>query len=341
MPDMRTLPDWQGPVLLRSRGQSVIDLAYAGLGLLILLLAGDSLVRGAVNISLRLGVPALIVSLTIVAFGTSAPELLISIKAIDDGVPGIALGNVVGSNTANILLVLGVPALLAGLHTSECETRKSYLMMLGTTLLFIALCFAGPLTWWHGLILLSVLAVILGDQFRQALAHRRACGGDEEPEGADPEMAWWKIGLFTVLGLIGLPLGADLLVDSSIELARDFGVSETVIGLTLIAIGTSLPELATTVMAAYRRQADVALGNVIGSNLFNLLAIIGIASLVGPIPVERNFLTFDLWVMLAASLVLLPFVFSNTRDMTRGWGIVLTAAYIAYLWLVVAQGQIG
>ena len=150
----------------------------------------------------------------------------------------------------------------------------------------------------------------------------------------------WKIGLFTVLGLIGLPLGADLLIDSSIELARDFGVSETVIGLTLIAIGTSLPELATTVMAAYRRQADVALGNVIGSNLFNLLAIIGIATLVGPIPVGRNFLDFDLWVMLGASLLLVPFVFSNTRDMTRGWGILLTVAYVAYLWLVVMQGQV-
>lgn len=318
----------------------MIDLAYAGLGLLILLLAGDSLVRGAVNISLRLGVPALIVSLTIVAFGTSAPELLISVKAINDGVPGIALGNVVGSNIANILLVLGVPALLAGLHTSECDTRKSYLMMLGASLLFIAICFTEPITFWHGLILLGVLGLILTDQFRQALAHRRACGDDEEPEGADPEMPWWKIGLFTILGLIGLPLGADLLIDSSIALARDFGVSETVIGLTLIAIGTSLPELATTVMAAYRRQAEVALGNVIGSNLFNLLGIIGIASFVGSIPVDRNFLTFDLWVMLGASLLLLPFVFSDTRDMTRGWGIMLTVCYAAYLWLVVAQGRI-
>ncbi|MEM0949781.1 MAG: calcium/sodium antiporter [Pseudomonadota bacterium] len=318
-----------------------MDLAYAGLGLLILLLAGDSLVRGAVNISLRLGVPALIVSLTIVAFGTSAPELLIAIKAIDDNAPGIALGNVVGSNTANVLLVLGVPALLAGLQTSQCETRTSYLIMLGATLLFIGLCFAGPITWWHGLILLAVLSVILGDQFRQAMAHRKACEDDEEPEGADPDMPWWKIGLFTLLGLIGLPLGADLLVDSSIELARDFGVSETVIGLTLIAIGTSLPELATTVMAAYRRQADVALGNVIGSNMFNLLAIIGIASLVGPIPVDRNFLTFDLWVMLGATLVLVPFVFSDNRDMTRAWGVVLTVGYVAYLWLVVAQGQLS
>lgn len=312
------------------------DFLVAGLGLVILLLAGDALVRGAVNTSLRLGVPALIVSLTIVAFGTSAPELLISIKAIDDDAAGIALGNVVGSNTANILLVLGVPALLAGLHTSECDTRKSYVIMLGVSLLFIGVCFTGPITWIHGLILLGVLAIILLDQLREALAHRNSIAEDEEEvEGADPEMPWWKILVFLALGLAGLPLGADLLVDSSVAIARTFGVSETVIGLTLIAIGTSLPELATTVMAAFRKQADVALGNVIGSNIFNLLAIIGIASLVGKIPVDQSFLTFDLWVMLGASLLLLPIVFSNSRNLTKRWGILFSGIYVAYLWIVV------
>jgi len=317
----------------------------AGLGFIILLLAGDALVRGAVNVSLRLGVPALIVSLTIVAFGTSAPELLISISAVEDGAPGIALGNVVGSNTANILLVLGVPALIAGLHTSECDTRKSYLTMLAVSLIFIVACSFGPIGWIHGLVLLAILAVILLDQARQAMAHRNGLDAialdEEEVEGADPEMRWWKIVVFLVLGLIGLPLGADILVDNSIEIARRFDVSETVIGLTLIAIGTSLPELATTVMAAFRRQADVALGNVIGSNMFNLLAIIGITGLVGQIPVEPTFLEFDLWVMLGASLLLLPLVFSNTRDMTRSWGIGFTLAYLTYLWVVIAKGAVA
>ncbi|MEL6516132.1 MAG: calcium/sodium antiporter [Pseudomonadota bacterium] len=315
------------------------DFLIAGLGLVILLLAGDALVRGAVNTALRLGIPALIVSLTIVAFGTSAPELLISVKAINDGAPGIAIGNVVGSNTANILLVLGVPALLAGLHTSECDTKKSYMIMLAVSVLFIVVCFFQPITWVHGLILLAVLLVILGDQLREALAHRNgASEDDEDVEGADPEMPGWKILVFLGLGLVGLPLGADLLVDSSVSIARTFGVSETVIGLTLIAIGTSLPELATTVMAAFRRQADVALGNVIGSNMFNLLAIIGLSSFVGAIPVADTFLRFDLWVMLGASLLLAPFVFSNTRNMTKRWGILFAVAYIAYLWTVVANG---
>jgi cation:H+ antiporter len=306
-------------------------------GLVILLLAGDALVKGAVNLSLRIGIPALIVSLTVVAFGTSAPELLISINAAIENVPGIALGNVVGSNTANILLVLGIPALLAVMHTSECETRKSYVIMLAASVLFIALAFRGVFDWIAGIVLLVVLAVILGDSMREAVAHRRAgkeAEDEEEPEGADPDMPWWKIILYLVLGLVGLPLGADLLVDSSVEIATLFGVSDTVIGLTLVALGTSLPELATTVMAALRRQADVALGNVIGSNMFNLLAIIGVASLIAPIPVDPEFLRFDLWVMLGASLLIFPLVFL-ARDLTRIWGVVLSALYLGYIALVI------
>ncbi len=318
-----------------------MDFFFAALGLFILLLAGDSLVRGAVNLSLRLGVPALIVSLTIVAFGTSAPELLISVRAIMDGVPGLALGNVVGSNTANILLVLGVPALMRGLSTGSCDTRKSYKQMMMATILFFVLCFYGVFTWVQGLVLLSALGLILFSAFGEAMCHRRACkeaeaecsDEQEEVEGADPDMAWWKVFLFLGLGLFGLPLGADLLVDASTNIAREFGVSETVIGLTLVALGTSLPELATTVMAALRNQADVAMGNVIGSNMFNLLAIIGVSSLVGPIPVEPGILQFDIWVMLLVSAMLAPFVFWKWH-MGRIWGGVLSLLYLLYVSVV-------
>ncbi len=312
-----------------------MDLIFAGLGLVILLLAGDALVRGAVNLSLRLGVPALIVSLTIVAFGTSAPELLIAVKAILEGVPGLAMGNVVGSNTANVLLVLGIPALIYGLDTRSCETRRNYIYMLGSTVLFMGLALMGVITWVQGLVLLAVLALILGAAFREALAHRKKAREQaqkevEDVEGADPSMPGWKIAMFLVLGLVGLPLGASLLVDASTSIAREFGISETIIGLTLVAIGTSLPELATTVMAAMRRQADVAIGNVIGSNMFNLLAIVGIASFVGPIPVSPGILQFDMWVMLAASLVLAPFVFFKWH-MGRAWGLVLASLYVVYI----------
>jgi len=313
------------------------------LGLVILLLAGDALVKGAVNLSLRVGIPALIVSLTIVAFGTSAPELLISVNAVLDDKPGLALGNVVGSNTANILMVLGVPAILSVLHTSECDTRKTYVFMLVASVLFIGLAFLGEFTLVSGLILLAALAFVLTDAFMEAGRHRSAnaalalsqADGIEDVEGADPDMPWWQISVFLVLGLVGLPLGADLLVDNASIIARQYGVSDTVIGLTLVALGTSLPELATTVMAALRKQADVALGNVIGSNMFNLLAIIGITAVIGPIPVDPEFLQFDLWVMLAASLLIVPFVFFK-QDIGRVWGVILTGLYVAYVVIVLS-----
>ena len=307
-----------------------MDFVYVGLGLFILILAGDALVKGAVNLSLRVGVPALIVSLTIVAFGTSAPELIISINAVRSGLPGLALGNVIGSNTANILLVLGVPALLVGLHTARCETRRSYQQMIAATGLFIVVCFLGPIGPIHGVILLAALAYMLSDAFRAALAHRALDIKEEDVEGADPDLSWAKIALFLVLGLIGLPLGADILVDASTSIARAYGITEEVIGLTLVALGTSLPELATTVMAAYRRQADVALGNVIGSNMFNLLALIGVTTFFGKLRVPAEFLHSDLWVMATASLLLIPFVYFRF-NLTRTAGVVLTALYVLYI----------
>jgi len=310
----------------------------AALGLVILLLAGDALVKGAVNLSLRLGVPAMIVSLTIVAFGTSAPELLIAISAVLEDAPGIAIGNVVGSNTANILLVLGVPALLVPLATSQCETRKNYLYMIVGSLLFIVVAFFEPITWVSSIFLLGALAFVLLDSARTARKHRKDTAEAavvEELEEADPDMSWPMIGFYILLGIIGLPLGADLLVDSATEIAHMFNVSDTVIGLTLVAIGTSLPELATTVMATLRRQAEVALGNVIGSNMFNLLAIIGVAALVGPIPVSRSILTFDIWIMLAASLALVPFVYFRL-NMGRSVGVLFCVLYAAYMFVVVS-----
>ncbi|WP_425051732.1 calcium/sodium antiporter [Psychromarinibacter sp. S121] len=327
-----------------------MDYLIAAAGLVILLVAGDLLVRGAVNLALRLGIPALIVSLTVVAFGTSAPELVIAVGSVLDGAPGLALGNVVGSNTANVLLVLGIPALMTGLATGAHDTRKSYWIMLIASVLFIILAYIRPLTRLDGLILLGVFAIILGEQIMSALKHRRAMknaaaaaaaaaedGAEEEaPEGADPNLAGWKVGLFLVLGLAGLPFGAQLLVDSSINIATRWGVSETVIGLTLVAVGTSLPELATTVAAALRRQADVALGNVIGSNLFNLLVIIGVATMFGTIPVDPSFVRFDLWVMLGAGILMAPFVIWRL-DMGRITGAVLTALYAVYVVMILVM----
>ena len=306
---------------------------FVVLGLVTLLLAGDFLVRAAVNLALRLGISALVVSLTVVAFGTSAPELLIVLSAMADDAPGLAMGNIVGSNTANILLVLGLPALVAGLYTTGFDTKKVFIFMILATVLFIILAFIGPFSWWHGGLMLAVLAAILLDQAWTARRVSRVALATEDLNGVDTAIPGWKITLYLLFGLVGLPLGAKVLVVNAEIIAREFGVPETAIGLTLIAVGTSLPELATTTVAAIRRQADVALGNVIGSNMFNLLAIIGIAALVGPIPVADEFLRFDLWVMLAASFLLIPFVFFG-QNITRIWGAALTLLYMAYLLVV-------
>ena len=308
-----------------------MEFILALVGLAILLFAGDLLVRGATRAALKLGLPPLIVGLTIVAFGTSAPELLISVDAVMAGAPGLALGNVVGSNTANILLVLGVPALISKLATGDHDVRDSYIQMLVASVVFIALCFTGAIVWWMGLLLLAMLAVILTLQVRSALG----TGATPEIDEAEGRAAWGGTLLLLGLGLVGLPLGAHIFVDSALDIAARFGVPDDVIGLTLVALGTSLPELATTVAAAIRRQADVALGNVIGSNLFNLLAICGIASLFGPLTVPRGFLTLDLWIMLGASVLIAPFVFWTGRDMTRRYGAILTVGYVAYILVLV------
>ncbi|MCE5974694.1 calcium/sodium antiporter [Sinirhodobacter sp. WL0062] len=316
----------------------LVDLVKIAAGLGLLVVAGDVLVKGSVALALRLGIPALIVGLTVVAFGTSAPEMMVSVAAVLEGAPAIALGNVIGSNTANILLVLGLPAIISAIRTDEHDTRESYVIMLGASLLFILLCFTGPLGWPHALVLLGALALILFRQIREALAHR-ANRAEEEIEGADIHMPWAKIGLFIVLGLIGLPFGADFLVDGASSIARAFGISEAVIGLTLVAVGTSLPELATSVNAAIRGRADVALGNVIGSNIFNLLCIIGVSGLVGQLPVPAQMLRFDLWVMLGAAVLIAPFIFYRW-PFTRMIGIGFTVVYAAYVVVLMTSGMV-
>ncbi len=309
-----------------------MDLIYVGLGLVILLVAGDVLVRGAVALSLRLGIPALIVSLTIVAFGTSAPELLIAVQAALEGVPALALGNVVGSNTANVLLVLGIPAVISGINTKNSDSQGDFWFMIGTSVLFVSLCFAGPLYFWHGTVLLAGISVFLSMAFVKAHRSRRLQKALQEELG-DDHLDWWKIAVLLVLGLIGLPFGADLLVDGAVNIAEKFGVDDGIIGLTLVAVGTSLPELATSVMAALRRQADVAIGNVVGSNIFNLLGIMGVASFFGPLPVPAGFLHLDLWIMLGTSLIMAPFVLSYL-NIGRAWGVAFISCYAIYVMIL-------
>ena len=302
-------------------------------GLVVLLVAGDLLVRGAVNFSLKIKIPAFIVSLTVVALGTSAPELLVAIRAILDNSPGIALGNVVGSNIANVFLVLGIPALIAGINTRECNTRKNYVFMMTATVIFLSLAFIGNFSLPQGILFLILLFLFLLITARDTLKIQDKIS-NLEVENADPNLVFWKIILFLSIGFIGLPIGADILVKNASLIAKSYGLSDEVIGLTLVALGTSLPELATTLMAALRKQADVALGNVIGSNIFNLFAIVGITTMFGDIPIAPSFFNFDFWIMFGAGIVLFPFVYMRV-NINRLWGAFLTLTYAAYLYLTV------
>lgn len=300
-------------------------------GLISLVITGDLLVRGAVGMAERLGIPALIIGLTIVAFGTSAPELVISMKAAATGAPGIAIGNIVGSNIANILLVLGAPSLIFATVCSGPGTRRNALFMVAVTLGFVALASDGSLSRLDALVMLSLLGVFLYDNYRSARRHRKQAQDALEDEfgdiGTKPP---WLLGVFLLIGLVGLPIGANLTIFGATQIARDWGVSETAIGLTVVAIGTSLPELVASVMAAFHRQSAVAIGNVIGSNIFNLLAIMGTTAAVFPLPVPPDLFVPDMWIMVLTSLCVLPFIFLS-RSITRPIGIIMVLLYAGYV----------
>lgn len=302
-------------------------------GLVILLVGGDVLVRGAVALAQRLGVPPLVIGLTVVAFGTSSPELVVCVKSAIAGVPEIAIGNVVGSNIANILLVLGVPAVIFPIACNAESVRRDSAIMVAVSMLFVALCWTGVIQFWQGAIM---LALLIGFLVRSYLSSRN---GDQTVEAIVDEIegiavrphSMFVSSVLVLVGLVGLVAGSSLLVDGATGLARAAGIPEEVIGLTLVAIGTSLPELATSVVAAIRRHGDVAVGNVVGSNLFNILGIMGVTAMVRPIPVPDQFLSFDLWLMLASSVVLLLFVLRGA-SINRLAGTVLAVGYAIYLW---------
>ncbi|MDO5643984.1 MAG: calcium/sodium antiporter [Paracoccus sp. (in: a-proteobacteria)] len=311
----------------------IVDLLLVALGLGFLVVGGDYLVRGAVALALRLGIAPVIVGLTVLAFGTSAPELIVSVAAAVGGKPGIALGNVVGSNIANVLLILGATALIAPILSREQELNKALLYAVLASILLIVLCWFGPLRWWHGVILLSGLALTLLLQLRSARA-----GRGEAPDMDMPvrTVAMRVILFWLALGLVALPVGAQLLVRGASDIASSFGISDAVIGLTLVAVGTSLPELAASVASALKGRADMALGNVIGSNLFNILAIMGITAFFGPLPVPAQMLRVDLWVMLATTLLIAPFLLRGIA-IGRLAGAGLVALYAGYAaWLLAA-----
>jgi cation:H+ antiporter len=301
-------------------------------GLVLLLGGGEILVKGSVAVASRLGVSPLVIGLTLVGFGTSAPELVASVEAALLGAPGIAIGNVVGSNIANVLLILGVSAVILPIVTTKESLRRDGTVLIGTSVLMLLVVLGGTLSRPMGLVFLCLLAVYVIYTY---LGERRATGAagpePDDASGAAPGVPSVTVGLLLAFGgIVGVVLGAGLLVDAAIAVAERAGISQAVIGLTLVAIGTSLPELATTVMAALRRHGDVAFGNAIGSCIFNVLGIAGVTAVVTPIVVPVEIVRFDIWVLLATACLLVAFAFTGWR-LTRVEGAVLLATYAAYL----------
>lgn len=303
-------------------------------GFVYLLIGGEFLVRGALGLSKESNIPPVIVGMTVVAMGTSAPELMVSTFSALSGYPGIAIGNVVGSNIANVLLVLGIPVLIYPILTNQEGLSKQTSLMVAVSLLFIVLCLLEPISFWEGVLLVFILVCFLIMTTRGANLVSGLDDPEEELErGLGLPSNPSGIALLIMLGAIALPLGADLVVEGGVGLASSWGVSEAVIGLSLIALGTSLPELSTTIIAALHKSSDVAIGNVVGSNLFNILAILGITAMLTDIPVDPQFLRFDLWVMFAATILLWIFVLAK-KTIGRVTGVFFLAAYFSYLYAI-------
>lgn len=299
-------------------------------GLVMLLFGGDWLVKGAVGLAEKLSIPPLIIGLTVVAFGTSAPELVVSLKAALSQNGGIAVGNVVGSNIANVLLVLGVPAIFSAIGCADKGMKTNLTFLIILTIIFMAQMMNGPLDRLDGLVLLLGLVAFLGKQFVSAKRHKDDLAEDYKDEVGTVPQKLWLVALLLVAGIITLPLGASITVDAAVEIAQRWNLSDEVIGLTIVAIGTSLPELATGIMAARHNNTSVAVGNVIGSNLFNIAAIMGITAAVAPVPVGQHILNFDMWIMLGTTLLLVALpVFKVTLG--RKSGMALAGSYVLYL----------
>ncbi|MGB7268879.1 MAG: calcium/sodium antiporter [Albidovulum sp.] len=294
-------------------------------GLVGLLLGGEALVRGAVAVARRFKVPPLVIGLTIVGFGTSAPELLVAVQAALAGVPDIAVGNVIGSNIANTLLIMGLAAAVSPVALPFASVKRDFAIMIGATLVVWLMFANGVLGRWEGILLLGALGTYLCACFRTTC--------DDADADEAPQYPTWMAVLLIVAGLVGLMLGARALVDSATEIARAMGVSEAVIGLTIVAIGTSLPELATALMAAYRGQGALAVGNVIGSNILNLLAILGTTAVITPIPIAARFMGVDMTLAFLAALALVALSYLHDR-ISRRMGFAGLGIYAVYmLWL--------
>ncbi|QYF91902.1 calcium/sodium antiporter [Massilia sp. PAMC28688] len=324
----------------------LVDITLVVVGLVVLVIGAEALVRGAASLAARLNIPPLVIGLTVVSFGTSAPELTVNLIAAFNGSPDLAVGNVVGSNIGNILLILGVCAMIVPLEVKSSTVWKEIPFALLAVVLVLIMgndaFFDGfgynALTRTDGIALLSLMGIFMYYVYGLAMSER---GTAQEISDVGEEIKTFSVPVsagLTLAGLGGLVLGGHLLVTGAVNIAKAAGLSEALIGLTIVAIGTSLPELATSVVAALKKQADIAIGNIVGSNIFNVFFVLGATSTITALPINAT-LTIDILVSVGATALLLLFMFTGGRHRLVRWeGALFLALYAGYLGYLINRG---
>jgi len=314
----------------------LLNITILMVGLFVLILGGDFLVRGASKIALRIHISPLVVGLTIVAFGTSAPELLISVNAALNGSPDIAMGNVIGSNICNLALVLGITAILSDMKVQQTSIKVDWPMAMGSSLLLYFLLFDHTLRWIEGAVFITILVIYIILIIKKSRKETKMIR-DAEKEMEKPSLPSSNLRkdiLFIIAGCAGLYFGAEWFVGAAQELASALGISDRVIGLTVVALGTSLPELVTAIVASLKKETDLALGNLMGSNIFNILSILGITSLITDVHVSEEILNIDMLWMLGLTFAIMPLMVTKGK-IERIEGVLLLAVYIIYISLTI------
>lgn len=307
-------------------------------GLAVLIVGGEVLVRGAVGLSAAMKISPLVIGMTVVSFGTSAPELLVSLQSAMDGNPGIAIGNVVGSNIANLALVLGITVLIFPIVAEKQTKRIDYPMMMLASVLFGVFALNNMIDRWEGIVFVTVLVgftVFLIRYSRKSEKSKleQAIGGEKPDAGEVKDSPWLSVGLLLV-GLVALYFGSEWFVGGASDLAAKFGLSDSVIGVTVVAFGTSAPELVASIMAAVKKQSDISVGNLIGSNIFNVFAVLGVTSIVKPVGVDQSVMTFDMIWMLGIAAFMIVVLYLGDK-IGRFKGLLLLLSYVIYIsWIV-------
>lgn len=311
-----------------------MDFIYIAVGLALLIVGGNWLLKAAVGFSLRLQIPKIVIGMTVVSFATSAPELIVSLKSALEGHADLALGNVIGSNIANLGLVLGITIIISTISVEKSFYKTDWpVMMLSSLALYGVVAFDGEIQRYEGVVLFALLVAFL----IYLLRFQKTAVVDEMPED-DKELPLYKDVFFLTIGGLALWGGSELLIDGSVSLAKTFGVSERIIGVTIVSVGTSIPELAASVIAVLKKEKAISLGNLLGSNIFNILAVLGITSMVTPVRVtDMGLITNDIFWMLGFALLVFPLVFFPVR-MKLSWkeGVILLALYAVFIYKMVA-----